>query len=194
MTPLTYNRKVCLSPEHVQVARSDGARFLNSPKRCTEHGRYRHGEGQPDLILLGIQGEQDSPCQNAAGEHSKLSIKQGDLVIISSNPIPGNEKYVSEVINMLYRGGANVIYSGMARVHVSGHACQEELKLMLALTKPKYFIPVHGEYRHIYNHARLAESLGMKKQNVFISELGREIILDERSASFGDTVPSGVVM
>ena len=94
--------------------------------------------------------------------------------------IPGNEKYVSEVINMLYRGGANVIYGSLAKVHVSGHACQEELKMMLALTKPQYFIPVHGEYRHIYNHAALAETMGMKKQNVFISELGREIVIDNR--------------
>ncbi|MBC8537458.1 ribonuclease J [Christensenellaceae bacterium NSJ-63] len=135
-----------------------------------------------------------SMVRMASGEHAKLGIKAGDTVIISSTPIPGNERYVSDVINMLFRKGANVVYGKMAQVHVSGHACQEELKLMLSLTKPQYFIPVHGEYRQIYNHAALAYDIGMKKKDVFIPEIGRAIELTRKSAQFGETVPSGIVM
>ena len=130
----------------------------------------------------------------ASGDHSQVTIKQGDTVIISSTPIPGNEKYVSEVINMLYRKGATVIYGKQASVHVSGHACQEELKLMIALTKPKYFIPVHGEYRHLYSHAQVAESMGYKPKNIFIPELGRPIIFSGKKAVFGEPVQSGSVL
>lgn len=130
----------------------------------------------------------------ASGDHSQIVIKQGDTVIISSTPIPGNEKYVSGVINMLYRRGAEVIYGKSASVHVSGHACREELKLMLALTKPKYFIPVHGEYRHLYSHAELAESMGYKSKNIFIPEMGRPIEFSGKKASFGEPVQAGSVL
>ena len=194
-----YNRKVCLSGRSmIKIANlATELGYLNLPEKMVlsmdDVDSVR--DNKVCILTTGSQGEQMSGLvRMAAGEHSKLSIKQGDTVIISSMPIPGNEKYVSEVINMLYRGGANVIYGSLAKVHVSGHACQEELKMMLALTKPQYFIPVHGEYRHIYNHAALAETMGMKKQNVFISELGREIVIDNRKAVFGDTVSSGVVM
>ena len=194
-----YNRKVCLSGRSmIKIANlATELGYLNLPEKMVlsmdDVDSVR--DNKVCILTTGSQGEQMSGLvRMAAGEHSKLSIKQGDTVTISSMPIPGNEKYVSEVINMLYRGGANVIYGSLAKVHVSGHACQEELKMMLALTKPQYFIPVHGEYRHIYNHAALAETMGMKKQNVFISELGREIVIDNRKAVFGDTVSSGVVM
>lgn len=147
------------------------------------------------ILTTGSQGEPMSGLvRMASGDHSQVTIKQGDTVIISSTPIPGNEKYVSEVINMLYRKGAAVIYGKQASVHVSGHACQEELKLMIALTKPKYFIPVHGEYRHLYSHAQVAESMGYKPKNIFIPELGRPIIFSGKKAAFGEPVQSGSVL
>lgn len=130
----------------------------------------------------------------AAGEHPKLSIKQGDLVIISASPIPGNERGISDVVNMLYRQGAIVVNEKLAKVHVSGHACQEELKMMISLVRPTYFIPVHGEYRHLYNHAYLAEDLGVKKKNIFITENGKSIELTKKSAQFGPVVSSGSIL
>mgnify|MGYP002797808602 FL=1 len=104
----------------------------------------------------------------SVGEHKKVQITADDLVIFSSSPIPGNEKSVGRVIDELEKLGAEIIYNQLADVHVSGHACQEELKLMLLLTKPKYFIPVHGEYRFLKQHGELAVSTGTKKENVFI--------------------------
>ena len=146
------------------------------------------------ILTTGSQGEPMSGLvRMASGDHSQIVIKQGDTVIISSTPIPGNEKYVSGVINMLYRRGAEVIYGKSASVHVSGHACREELKLMLALTKPKYFIPVHGEYRHLYSHAELAESMGYKSKNIF-PEMGRPIEFSGKKASFGEPVQAGSVL
>ena len=118
----------------------------------------------------------------ATGEHKKVEITPNDLVIISANPIPGNEKLVSKVIDDLMQLGAEVVYSALADVHVSGHACQEELKLLHSLIKPKYFMPVHGEYRHLIQHARLAESLGMPKDNIFVMENG-EIVLHDSAAN-----------
>ena len=130
----------------------------------------------------------------AFSEHRKLEIKPTDMVIISATPIPGNEKSVSRVINQLVRTGANVIYEALADVHVSGHACQEELKLIHVLTKPKFFIPVHGEDRHLHFHARLAESLGMPEGNIHISEIGEMIEIGPASLSVAGTVPSGSVL
>lgn len=194
-----YNRKICLSGRSMvkiaKVAMELG--YLKLPPKMEvsmdEIDKVR--DNKICILTTGSQGEPMSGLvRMASGEHSKIAIKRGDTVIISSTPIPGNELYVSDVINMLYRGGANVVYGAMAKVHVSGHACQEELKLMLSLTKPKYFIPVHGEYRHIYNHAALAKELGMKDNSVFIAEIGKTIELTAKSAQFGATVPSGTVM
>ena len=123
-----------------------------------------------------------------------MEIRPSDMVIISSTPIPGNEKSVSRVINQLVRTGANVIYEALAEVHASGHACQEELKLMHALTRPKFFVPVHGEYRHLYHHANLARAMRMPEENVLIPELGEAIELDEQSMNFAGSVPSGNVL
>lgn len=147
------------------------------------------------ILTTGSQGEPMSGLvRMASGDHSQITIKEGDTVIISSSPIPGNEKYVSSVINMLYRRGANVIYGKSASVHVSGHACREELKLMIALTKPKFFIPVHGEYRHLYSHAEVARSMGYKDRNIFIPELGRPIVFKDKKAEFGEPVQAGAVI
>ena len=116
------------------------------------------------------------------------------MVIISATPIPGNEKFISRVINQLYRLGAQVVYSAMAEVHVSGHACQEELKLLHSLIRPKYFIPVHGEYRMMWQHAILAESMGIPSQNIVIPELGQVIEMNEDTLALGEQVPVGGVL
>lgn len=125
------------------------------------------------IITTGSQGEPMSALSRiASGEHKSVKLKKGDMVILSSTPVPGNEKTVSNVVNKLFEKGAEVIYSDIADIHVSGHACQEELKLIHSLIKPKFFMPVHGEYRHLIQHSRLAESLGMKGENIFVLENG----------------------
>ena len=155
--------------------------------------RYRDEE----LLILttGSQGEPMSGLTRMANaEHRKLAIKPSDKVIISATPIPGNEKFVSRVINQLYRCGAEVIYEAMAEVHVSGHACQEEIKLMHTLVRPKYFIPIHGEYRMLWQHAELAETLGMDRKNIVLPAAGQVIELSANSLSIVDTVPTGEVL
>ena len=126
--------------------------------------------------------------------HKKVEITRNDLVIISANPIPGNEKLVAKVIDELFKHGAEVIYEALDEVHVSGHACQEELKIMLAVTQPKFFIPMHGEYRHLETHARLAEKVGIPKENIFIMNIGQVLELDGRTAKIATTVPSGRIL
>ena len=130
----------------------------------------------------------------AFSEHRKLQIKSSDKVIMSSSPIPGNEIYVSRVINQLYRCGAEVIYDAMADVHASGHAFQEELKLMHALVKPHYFIPVHGEYRMLWQHAELAESMGMPRENIILPENGQVIEMSADSVALSGIVPTGTIL
>lgn len=117
-----------------------------------------------------------------------------DFIIISATPIPGNEKYVTRVVNELMKSGAEVVYEAMYEVHVSGHACQEELKLMLALTKPKFFIPVHGEYKHLKKHAGLALQMGIPKENIIIGEIGNVIETDGTKMSITSQVPAGRVL
>ncbi len=130
----------------------------------------------------------------ANGEHRKVTITGSDLVIISANPIPGNEKAVSKVIDQLMKIGAEVVYSALADVHVSGHACQEEQKLIMALTKPKYFIPVHGEYRQLMAHKDTAMEMGIPRDNIMITGNGRVLELNDDEIKFTSTVPSGRVM
>lgn len=127
----------------------------------------------------------------AANIHKKVSIKPGDTIIFSSNPIPGNEKAVSRVINELSAKGADVIFQD---VHVSGHACQEEIKLIYSLVKPKYSIPVHGEFRHLKAQAGIAESLGIPKENIFIMHSGDVLALDEKEAKIVDKVHTGAIL
>jgi len=149
-------------------------------------------------ILVMTTGSQGEPMAGltrmAYAEHRKLQIRQSDMVIISATPIPGNERFISRVINQLYRLGAQVVYSALAEVHVSGHACQEELKLMHALVKPKYFIPVHGEYRMLWQHAVLAESMGTENQNIVIPEMGQVIEMNMNHLSLGEQVPTGGIL
>ena len=147
------------------------------------------------IITTGSQGEPMSALTRmAAGDHRKVKITPNDLIIISSTPIPGNEKYVSKVIDDLMQLGAEVVYSALADVHVSGHACQEEQKLIMALAKPKYFIPVHGEYRQLRAHQETAELMGIDKDNIFMLTNGRVLELSEEEAKFNGSVPSGRVL
>ena len=144
------------------------------------------------LITTGSQGESMAALSRMAADiHKKVTIKPGDTVIFSSNPIPGNEKAVSRVINELSQKGADVIFQD---AHVSGHACQEELKLIYSLLKPKYAIPVHGEYRHLKANAKLAESLGIPKENIFIMHSGDVRALDEKEAKIVDKVHTGAIL
>ena len=144
------------------------------------------------LITTGSQGESMAALSRmAASIHKKVSIKPGDTVIFSSNPIPGNEKAVSRVINELTQKGAHVIFQD---AHVSGHACQEELKLIYALLKPKYAIPVHGEYRHLKANAGIAESIGIPKENIFIMHSGEVLELDQDAAEIVDKVHTGAIL
>ena len=147
------------------------------------------------IITTGSQGEPMSALTRmAAGDHRKVKITPNDLIIISATPIPGNEKYVSKVIDDLMQLGAEVVYSALADVHVSGHACQEEQKLILALAKPKYFIPVHGEYRQLRAHKETAELMGIEEDNIFMLTNGRVLEMNEYEAKFTGTVPSGKVL
>lgn len=144
------------------------------------------------LITTGSQGEPMSALTRMAmNDHKKVNITPQDFIIISAKPIPGNEKYVTKVVNELMKSGAEVVYESMYEVHVSGHACQEELKLMMALTKPKFFIPVHGEYKHLKKHAELAVDVGIPEENIIIAEIGNVIETDGVKMSIVSQVPAG---
>lgn len=147
------------------------------------------------VITTGSQGEPMAALSRLANsDHRKMELIPGDLIIISATPIPGNEKTVSKVINQLFKKGAKVIYEALADVHVSGHACKEELKLIHSLVKPKYFMPVHGEYRHLKQHAQLAEDLGLDRENIFILENGSILELSRSEAKLNGSVPSGHIL
>ena len=147
------------------------------------------------IITTGSQGETMSALTRmAAGEHRKVVITPNDMVIISATPIPGNEKLVSNVINDLMQIGAEVIYSALENVHVSGHACQEEQKLIIRLAKPKFFIPVHGEYRQLRAHAETAKEMGIAPENIFILENGKTLELNKKEAKITTAVPSGKIL
>lgn len=147
------------------------------------------------IITTGSQGETMSALTRmAAGEHKKVDITPNDLIIISANPIPGNEKVVSKVIDDLMQIGAEVIYNALEDIHVSGHACQEEQKLMISLTKPKYFIPIHGEYRQLMAHSETAKKVGIDSKDIFVMTNGRILEIGENEAKLTGTVPFGKVM
>lgn len=155
---------------------------------------HRFPANQICIMTTGSQGEPMAALSRmAAGEHKKVEIVAGDTVVLAANPIPGNEKFVGKTVNNLYRRGAQVIYSTAAGVHVSGHGSQEEQKLMINLIRPKYFIPMHGEYRMLIRHAGLAESLGIPKENILIGENGSVFEFSKDTASISGKVPSGQV-
>jgi ribonuclease J len=194
-----YDRKVAVSGRSmvnvVDVATNLG--YLNIPEGTLididDIDKYPNNKIV--IITTGSQGEPMSALvRMSTSEHKKVTISPGDMVIISATPIPGNEKLVSRVINQLFKKGADVIYEDLADVHVSGHACQEELKLMHTLVKPEFFIPVHGEYRHLKQHALLAKKLGMKPENVFILENGSVFEAGHKSARIAGSVTAGQVL
>ena len=149
-------------------------------------------DGELLIVSTGSQGEPMSALTRmAAGEFNKVTVGENDTIIISANPIPGNEKMIYRVINNLYKKGARVVYESLEKIHVSGHACQEEHKILHTLLNPKFFIPVHGEYRHLKRHVQLAQSLGMPERNTLITEIGNCVELTENSISHGENVPAG---
>ncbi len=155
--------------------------------------RYRPEE--LTLITTGSQGEPMSALYRMAfGDHSQVSLGIGDLVVLSASAIPGNEKLVGRIINELAKMGVTVINDASVEVHVSGHACQEELKLLQGLVRPRYFMPVHGEYKHLAANRDLAVSMGVPHDHVFISDIGKVLEFDDKGARFGGVVPAGVVL
>ena len=152
----------------------------------------RYARSQLIIVSTGSQGETMSALYRMAyGSHKQVEVNSGDRILIAASAIPGNEKSINNMVNELYKQGAEVIYDRSAAIHVSGHACQEDLKLMLGLCKPKYFIPVHGEYRMLVQHARLAQEMGVNPKNVLITEIGRPVEIGENSARLGNSVPAG---
>lgn len=155
--------------------------------------RYRPEE--LTLITTGSQGEPMSALYRIAFDgHDKVKIAPNDVVVLSSSAIPGNEKLIGKIINALVKNGVKVVHDSAEEVHVSGHACREELKLMMALTRPKYFMPVHGEYRHLYANKEIAEFMGIPSENIFISDVGRVIEIDRKGARFAGEVTAGNVL
>lgn len=150
---------------------------------------------QVTIITTGSQGEPMSALYRMAFcDHDKVALGEKDLVVISASAIPGNEKMVDRIINELIRHGVKVWRNAMLEIHVSGHACQEELKLMLALAKPKYLMPIHGEYRHLIAHKEIAEYMGMPASNIFVSDIGKVLEIDSEGARFNGSVPAGRIM
>lgn len=196
---IRYGRRVCFIGRSMvnvsRVAMSIGELQIPDGYLIDMDALDDYPDNEILVMTTGSQGEPMAGLTRMAyAEHRKLQIRQSDMVIISATPIPGNEKFISRVIDQLYRCGAQVVYSAMAEVHVSGHACQEELKLLHTLVRPKYFIPVHGEYRMLWQHAVLAESLGIPGQNIVIPEMGQVIEMNEDELSLGEQVPTGGIL
>ncbi len=194
-----YNRKIAVCGRSminmIETARELG--YIQCPENIFIDIDMINSYTDEQLVIIttGSQGEPMSALTRmAAGDHRKVKITQNDLVIISATPIPGNEKFVSKVIDDLMQIGAEVVYSSLEAVHVSGHACQEEQKLILALAKPKYFIPVHGEYRQLRAHSETAQSMGIDKENIIMMSNGRILEINEEGAELTSSVTSGRVL
>jgi len=194
-----YGRKVTVSGRSmlntINVAYQLGYLKVKEGTLIDINDMNKYKNNELVIITTGSQGEPMSALSRMAfSEHKKIQLVPEDTIIVSASPIPGNEKTIFKVINKLIEVGAKVIYESLADVHVSGHACQEELKLMHTLLKPKFFIPVHGEYRHLKRHAELAMELGMPKENIFIAENGNVIEFTKDSGVINQSVPSGNVL
>ncbi len=194
-----FGRKVAVSGRSMENVLSAAIElgYMKIPKNTLididEIGRYP--KEKLVIITTGSQGEPMAALSRMAfSGHKKANIEEGDLVIISASPIPGNEKAISNVINELLKHGAEVVYEALADVHVSGHACQEELKIILSLANPRYFIPVHGEYKHLYAHKELARTVGIPNKNILLLENGKQIELSYKEAKITGTVPAGRVL
>ena len=194
-----FGRKVAVSGRSMEqvVAKALELGYLEAPAGTVVSldAVNKLPENEVCIVTTGSQGEPMSALTRmSTGDHRKVNITSRDLVIISAYPIPGNEKYVGKVVNELMKLGAEVVYEKYSQIHVSGHACQDEQKLMLALTKPQYFIPVHGEYKHLKKHSDLALQMGMHEENVLIPELGRVIEVSVHGISAESTVTAGAVL
>ncbi len=193
-----YGRKVAVSGRSMEnvVAKAIELGYLHMPDGLmvdiNQINRYPHEK--LIVVTTGSQGEPLSALSRmASGDHRKVSVTSEDFIIISASPIPGNEKHVTKVINDLMRLGAKVIYEKMYETHVSGHACQDELKMILSLVRPKYFMPVHGEYKHMRKHADLAIAMGIEPSHINIGEIGQVLEIDNVDMHIAGTVPSGKV-
>tara|TARA_B100001971_G_scaffold197641_1_gene206546 strand:- start:3091 stop:4740 length:1650 start_codon:yes stop_codon:yes gene_type:complete len=193
---INRDRKVAFDGKSIQIsvniARDLG--YISIPEEM-EIGIAQVNDYSDDEIVMITTGSQGEPMSSlarmAAGTHKQIKIKKNDTVILSSRFIPGNERAIGNIINKLYRQGAEVIYEKISEIHVSGHAFREELKLMIHLTKPKYFIPIHGEYRHLVLHAHLAEQLGISKERILLAENGQVVEFDENGGGIKDRVTTG---
>lgn len=193
-----HGRKVAITGRSmINVMRAaERLGYMNIPEgtliELSDMKRYK--KEQLTLITTGSQGEPMSALYRMAlGEHSQVQLGRDDLVILSASPIPGNEKLISRIVNELLKRGVNMISDGELDVHVSGHACAEELKILHNLLKPEYFMPLHGEYKHLKRHADLAAELGMDESRIFIPEQGKVLEVGQKKAQFGETVQSGQV-
>ncbi len=178
-----------------QVAMDLG--YLNIPEGSiiTVAELHNYPDDKVTIVTTGSQGEPLAALTRmSADTHRSIQIQKGDLIILSASPIPGNEQAIYGVINELFKKGANVIYNTTEDIHVSGHACQEELKLMHTLIRPKYFMPVHGEYRHLKQHAQLAEKMGMDPENIFIGETGHILEVSQNECTLAGRVQTGAIM
>ncbi len=196
---LLFGRKVCFVGRSMvnvsRVAMSIGELKIPADSVIDVDDIVNYPDDQILVVTTGSQGEAMAGLTRMAySEHRKLQIRQSDMVILSASPIPGNEKPVARVINQLYRCGATVVYGQLGEVHVSGHACQEEIKLLHTLCNAKYFIPIHGEYSKLWQHAELAESLGTPSANIVIPEIGQSIEMTQDELSLGGIVPTGGVL
>ena len=194
----SVGRKVALSGRSLEnvVETASKLGYLNVPEGILVSIDMvsRYPDDKLVIITTGSQGEPMSALYRMAfSEHRRVEIGTGDYVIISATPIPGNEKTVGKVVDELLKRGAEVVYEKMYDVHVSGHACQEELKLIMSLAKPKFFIPVHGEQKHLRKHAQLAESMGIASGNIFIADNGRQVELTKRKMTALENVPAGKI-
>lgn len=196
---VSFGRKVAVSGRSmlnvVSVAEKLG--YLSVPDNVLVDIELikRYKPEQLVIITTGSQGEPLSALHRMAfSDHRHVEIIPDDMIIISATPIPGNEKLVSKVVNELMKRGANVVYEKMYDVHVSGHACQEELKLLMSLVKPKYYIPLHGEQKHLYKHALLAQTMGVEKENTLIANIGDVISLSKKEVKITETVTAGRVL
>ncbi len=193
-----YQRKVAFNGKSMvvncRIAQELGFLTVPSQMELTLGEMLQLPDSQVTIITTGSQAEpMSSLTRIARADHKQIRIKKGDTVILSSRFIPGNEKAIDGLINNLYRFGAEVIYEKVSEIHVSGHANQEELKLMLHLTRPEYFIPIHGEYRHLVKHAQLARKIGLPKENLILAENGQVIRFDRQGGRIVDQVEVGRV-
>ena len=191
-----YKRKVAFTGRSMinisEVAMKIGELKYNKDNIVDIDKVDKYADNELLIITTGSQGEPMSALTRmAAGEFKKIQLRENDLIVFSASPIPGNEKSVYNVINALYKLGADVIYDELADVHVSGHACQEELKTMHALTRPEFFIPIHGEFRHLKMHSQLAQQLGMEQRNILLPSLGMQVELGANSIKQSDFVTAG---